>query len=448
MRGEGDAAVRCCLRNSDVAALHHGRCRSIVLVDNLRMPAVIVDGNFLGILLEDEAARRFRCAAVEVRDAALGNIFAVRESARALVLVVLIVALVASFVDPLCGVLQVKIRCTAVVDKTMQVGVARCESDVQLARGERKEIAGELHVTRAGRISCCSCIHVDCALIRGEGIVAVLRPCRHLNGAAARNRDGAAGGIRRHSVAVDGQIHITVYGHLALFDLCQDAGVVEAREDVLTIEGNAPLIRFSTCNFEVAVDADRGADACLVGFLAEAVALLDSDAVAAKTARHGDVDRRVDRDGRCRILRCVELDAIRQRVAARKSLCEDVDFRSVDGDVLAVSCIDARRIANGVLCLKPERMSCGVYMNVIVRSIDAGEHICLFVACEGLAQADRRIGAVGDIGGQRNGDLARALPHGVGVFCGCCGEHDGGGRARHAIGCDRPYLVELIKCRI
>ena len=227
MRGEGDAAVLCCLCNADVAALHHGRCCSIVFVDDLRMPAVIVDGNFLGILLKDEAARRFRCAAVEVRDAALGNIFAVCESARALVLVVLIVALVAPFVDPLCGVLQVKIRCAAVVDKTMQVGVARCESDVQLARGERKEIAGELHVTRAGHISCCSCIHVDRALIGSECIVTVLHICGYLDRTAA-DMDAAVCRIRRHAVAVDGHIHIPRYSNIALFDLRQDARVVEA----------------------------------------------------------------------------------------------------------------------------------------------------------------------------------------------------------------------------
>ena len=233
---------------------------------------------------------------MEVRDAALGDIFAVRERARALVLIVLIIAFAASFVDPLRGVLQVKICCTAVVDKTVQVGIARRESDVQLARGERKEIAGELHVTCAGRISCCSCIHVDRALIGGEGIVAILRPCRHLNGAAACNRDGAAGGICRHAIAVDGQIHITVYGHLALFDLCQDAGIVESREDILMIEGNAPLICFCACNLEIAVDCDRRGDQCFVRLLAEAVALLHGDAVAAKTTRHGDVDRRIDRN--------------------------------------------------------------------------------------------------------------------------------------------------------
>ena len=295
MRGDGDAAVRCRLCNVDVAALDRGRCRRIMLIDDLRMPAVVVDSNFLGVLLEDEAARRLRCTAVQVRDAALGNIFAVRKNSRALVLIILIVALIASFVRPLGAVLQIEVRRAAVVDKAVESGIRRRQGDVQLACRKREEVAVEIHVPRARRLAVRARVHVDRALIGAERIVAVLHAGGNLNLAAAEV-DDAVLRVRRDAVAVDSHIDIAFYGHLALFDLRQNAGVVEARKDVLAVNGNAPLVGFSARDFKIAVDRDCRADRCFVRLLAEAVALLYGDAVAAETARHRDVDRRVDRN--------------------------------------------------------------------------------------------------------------------------------------------------------
>ena len=117
-----------------------------------------------------------------------------------------------------------------------------------------------------------------------------------MDGAAARNRDIAVCGIRRDAVAVDGHIHIIADEDIALFHLRQDARIVEAREDILAVERNAPFVRMRTCNLEIAVDADIRFLACLVGLLSVAVALLDGDTVAAKPARHRDIERGVDGD--------------------------------------------------------------------------------------------------------------------------------------------------------
>ena len=384
---------------------------------------------------------------MEVRNAALGHIFAIRENARTLILVVLIVAFVARLVRPLCAVLQVEVRRAAVIDETVQIGVRCGEGDIQFSGGQRKEVAVELHVACAGRCAVRARIHMDGALIRAKGIVAVLHTGGNLDCAAA-NVDAAVLRIRRHAVAVDGHIDIAVYGHLALFDLRQNACVVEAREDVLTVDGDAPLIRFCARDFKVAVDCYGGGGSCLVRLLAEAIALLHGDAVAAEAARHGDVDGGVDRDGRCRVLRRIKLDGVRQGVAACQLFREDVDLSGVDGDILAVSCIDARWIADGVFHLELQRTPCRIHMDIARCSVYAGEHVRLLVACECLAEADCRIGAVGGVSGQWHGNLACALPYGVRIFGSCCSKNDGGGRSRHAVGRDRPDPVELIVCRI
>ena len=314
--GEKGHDVLCADRlvDDDVAALHRGWRRRVMRVDDGRMAAVLVDVEIRGILLVDDAVRGRRIAAVEMRDAALRCVDLIEavlgEAARTLIFVVLIVTLVAPLVDPLCTVLQVEIRCTAVVDESVQIGLVCQQGNIQLARGQRKQIAVELHVgdvdARLGVAGLCSIIahiHVDLALIGGEGVVAVLRPRRHLNRTAARNRDIAVLCVRRHAVAVDGHIHITAhtdrrrcYENTAFLYLREDARIVEAREDVLSVERDAPFLRVCTRDLEIAVDADGGGFACLVGLLSKAIALLDSDAVAAKPTRHGYVERSIDGD--------------------------------------------------------------------------------------------------------------------------------------------------------
>ena len=227
------------LVHDNVAALHHGRCGCVVLIDDGRMPAVLVDVEILCILLVDDAVRSIRIATVETGDAALAcvDLFScdIGDRTRADILVVLIIAIVAALVDPLRAVLQIEVCLAAAVNKTVQIGLVREERRLQLSRGQRKEIPVELYVgdvaarlSVAGLCAVISHIHGDLALVGGEGIVAVLRSCGHLNGAAARDANCAVLGIRRDPVAVDGHIHITVYSHIALFHLCEDAGIVKA----------------------------------------------------------------------------------------------------------------------------------------------------------------------------------------------------------------------------
>ena len=293
------------------------------------MSAVLVNRQRIGILLVDDAALRFRRTANKVRDVTLrivdlpdrsaGSGSYRRHRTCALILIVLIVALVSGFVEPLCTVLQVEIRCAAVIDETVQIGLVRHKGNVESACGQRKQIAVELYVSDrfsffgiAGRRPVVSHIHGDCTLIGSKCIVAVPHSGGHLNGAAACNPNFAVLGIRRHAVAIDGHIHITVYGHIALFDLRQDTGVVKAREYILTVERDAPLVSLCACNLQIAVDANRRGKARLIGLLTEAVALLDCDTVAAKSARHGDIQRPIDGE-LCRlILQCIELNSIRQ----------------------------------------------------------------------------------------------------------------------------------------
>ena len=219
--GEEGHDVRCADRlvHDNITALDRGRCRRVVFVDDGRMPAVLVNVEILRILLVDDAVRRIRVATVEMGDMRFRRVDFLAtdlgDRTRTDILDVLMIALVAALVDPLRAVLQIEVCLTAAVDKTMQIGLVRQERRLQLARGQRKQIAVELHV---GDIAAClsvgerrsvlAHIHGDLALIGGEGVVAVFRSCRHLNGAAACDTNCAVCCIRRDTIAVDGQIDI------------------------------------------------------------------------------------------------------------------------------------------------------------------------------------------------------------------------------------------------
>ena len=112
------------------------------------MSAVLVNRQRIGILLVDDAALRFRRTANKVRDVTLrivdlpdgsaGPCSYRRHRTCALILIVLIVALVSGFVEPLCTVLQVEIRRAAVIDETVQIGLVRHKGNVESARGQCK----------------------------------------------------------------------------------------------------------------------------------------------------------------------------------------------------------------------------------------------------------------------------------------------------------------------
>ena len=187
-----------------------------------------------------------------------------------------------------------------------------------------------------------------------------------------------------------------------------------------------------------------------------AVALLHGDTVAAKTARHGDIDRRVDRDAGCCILCCVELDGIRQRIAARNPLGEDIDLGCVHRDVFAVARIDAGRIADRVLHLEVEFMACGVDAYIVVCGIDGGEDVGLFITEFVFADIDELVAGIRLCTCHRIGIAAR-LPYCVWIRRGgrCCAadlcgrrEVDRRKRTRHMVGRNRGDLVELIQAGI
>ena len=454
----------------DVAALHCGRRRCIMLIDDGRMSAVLVNVERLLVLLVDDAVRRRRVAAVEMRDARLRRVLAARDRTRANIFNVLAVALVAALVDPLRAVLQVEVCLAATVNKAVQIGLVRQQSRLQLARGQRKEIAVELHVGDvaaclfvAGLCAILPHIHGDLALISGKRIVAVFHPCRHLNGATARNTHRAVFRIRRDTVAVDGQIDVAArlssiplgYKHLRFFDLREDAGVVEAREDVLAVERDTPLARIRARNLEVAVDLDRGYLRCLVGLLAVAIALLHGDAIAAKPARHGNVQRGVEGDLRFFILCRIKLHGVRQRIAAFASARDDIDFFAVYDDVLAIARVDARRIADRVFHLQLQ--SKGEFPKIETRRAgvgDSGKHIGLFVAKLTCADIDEfvRCPILGRTRRNRIRIVAARLPDGVRVQSGrrrraadLCGrrEVDCGTRASHMVGGEHRHARQI-----
>ena len=450
MRRERDAAARRCLCDTDVAALHRGRRSRIVVINHLRMSAVVVDGKLLRILLEDGAARCLCRTAVEVRDAALADIGSssacTGRRARTDILVVLIIARVASLVRPQGTILHIEVCRAAVVDEAVQGGARRREGNVQSARRQSEEIAVEPDVLRAGRRAVRARIHVDRALIGGERVVAVLHACRHLNRAAA-DLNAAVRRVRRHAVSVDGHIDIPRYGNIALFDLRQDAGVVEAREYILTVERDAPLIGRCPRNLQIVVDADAGGSACLIGLLPAAIALLHSDAIAAKAACHGDVDGRVDGDPGRLVLRCIKLDSVRQRSAPGKASRDDIDLVRIHRDILAVSCIDARRIADGVLRLKLQHTGC-LDRDIIRPRIDSGENVCLGIAELLLADADDGITAKIPCLRDRVRKRRAALPYGFIVCCRRCCENHGCRIAVDLIRLKHCDLVEARECLV
>ena len=421
-----------------------------MVVNHLRVSAVVIDGKILRVLLEDGAARRIRRTAVEVRDAALADIGSssacTGRRARTDILVVLIIARIASLVRPQGTVLHIEVCRAAVVDETVQGGASRREGDVQSARRQSEEIAVEPDVLRAGGRAVRARIHVDRALIGGERIVAVLHACRHLNHAAA-DLNAAVRRVRRHAVAVDGHIHIAVHRHIALFNLRQDAGVVEAREYILTVERDAPLIGRCPRNLQIVVDADAGGSACLIGLLPTAIALLYSDAIAAKAACHGDVDGCVDGDPGRLVLRCIKLDSVRQRSAAGKAFRDDIDFVCIHRDILAVSCIDTRRIADGILRLELQHTGCSE-RDILRPRIDSCENVRLVIAELLLADADDGIAA--EVPRLRDGvrKCRAALPYSLIVCCRRCREHDGCRIAIDMIRLKHRDLVEARECLV
>ena len=116
--------------------------------DCRRMTAVVFNRKRIDALLINDAALRFRCAANEVCDVALCMIklpdcaacpcLDRRHCAGTHIFVILIITLVASFIEPFRTILEIKIRRTAIVNKTMQIGLVRHKGNIEPACGQRK----------------------------------------------------------------------------------------------------------------------------------------------------------------------------------------------------------------------------------------------------------------------------------------------------------------------
>ena len=251
------------LVDDDIAGLERRRRGRIVIVDSDRMSAVLVHRDGSRILLIDDAALFCAFTAEEVLNVASANIAPVLartdDFACADVLDVLIVALIARFVEPLRAVLQIEIRIHC-VDDTVQPRFVCCESNTKIAAlPGGKEITVELHIAHARRLSVRAEIHRDAARISGKRIVAVFHAGRHLYPAAARKRDCCAAFAAptcRYAIAVDRHIHIAGYVDHGGARMRQYAGVVVARKYIFAIERDAPFPRICTGDLQIAVDAN------------------------------------------------------------------------------------------------------------------------------------------------------------------------------------------------
>ena len=121
-----------------------------MLINSCCMAAVIIKRHCIRIFLVDDAACGLCRSAIEIGDTASADIDLlagdIGECTRADILVVLIVARIAPLIQPCCTVLQIEIRCTAVIHKAVQVGVLCRKCDIELSCGQGKEIAVKLDV--------------------------------------------------------------------------------------------------------------------------------------------------------------------------------------------------------------------------------------------------------------------------------------------------------------
>ena len=92
---------------------------------------------------------------------------------------------------------------------------------------------------------------------------------------------------------------------------------------------------------------------------------LDCYTVSAKTARHRDVHIAVERHRRTDAFQIIQLDRIRQAVAVRKPLRDDVDPIRCQCQIASVSGIDARRIADAIFYLQLQCVPLGIYIHIV-----------------------------------------------------------------------------------
>ena len=184
-----------------------------------------------------------------------------------------------------------------------------------------------------------------------------------------------------------------------------------------------------------------------------AVTLLDGDAVAAKPARHGDVDGGVEGDLHSSVFRCIKMHGIRQCIAARASACDDIDLACIYDEIFSAARIDARRIADAIFHLQMQGMVLYRMVEQLCRMVGkCCKYIGFFVAHLVRADVDKYVRRLRiDTCSNRIGIVAARLPYGIRVRCGCrrraadlCGrcEVDRGKRPRHMVGGKHRHIVK------
>ena len=173
-------------------------------------------------------------------------------------------------------------------------------------------------------------------------------------------------------------------------------------------------------DLQIAVDANPRSDARFIRFFAPAVALLDRDAVAAKTACHRDTERTVDGKLRRLVFHRIKLNGIRQGIAAVKPSREDIDALRRTYREIRSPGIDSRRISHGVLHLQLQEIVLRTDIKTFAACCrNSRKHIRRLVAELIFSDADNGIAVPTLPRRDRIGVYSIVFPDGILIECRC-----------------------------
>ena len=316
----------------------------------------MIYGNcFIGLLVNDAGAG-CRVSAIEIGNTAC--------AVAARIFIIFSIACISRLIRPRRAVSEPHVHRTAVIHNAVKPGIGCGKGRIDSPCGKDENIAVKIDICRPRRISSDAGIHINRALISAERIVAVIHAGRHRYLPAA-DRHFASCRIDSDPVAVDIKVYISVDLYFTVIYRCQDARVIETGIHIFIIYGNAPDRIISALDIHIAVDDDLGRSGRLIAGFAPAVRLLDSNAVPAQTACHGDIHRRMDGNPSGAGFRCVKPDGIGYGIAARKPGSNNIDLSRGNGDILSASRIDSRRASDGMGGLELQGMGAGMDNHII-----------------------------------------------------------------------------------
>ena len=185
-------------------------------------------------------------------------------------------------------------------------------------------------------------IDIDRTCIGTQCIIAVFRSLRHSN-MPASNGYLATNCIGGDSIAIHRHIYITSDSDFAVFNIRQDACIIETRQNILLIDRNAPRCTVLSCDFQIAMNRNSRRHLRFLTVFSPAERLLDSDTIATITARHGNIDISIDGDLAGCIFPAIIPDRIGQGIPARISGSHDIHFVCRDRYILTISGINTYR---------------------------------------------------------------------------------------------------------